>query len=173
MVTSPTGETLLARAVASSRGAGLDVLVAVPPGDNAVAREAARLGAAAAVVADPSLGLSVSIRAGVGFLQADPAIAAALILLADQWRLTGQDLASLVTAWREAPSGMAAARYAGNLGVPAMFGREHFASLLALAGDRGARDLLRSAGPSVAAIDLPLAEIDLDTPAEIAKLARG
>ena len=171
MLSLPTGETLLARAVASARQADLEALVAVPPGDNDVAREAARLGAPVAVVADPAAGMSASIRAGIERLEADPGISAVLMMLADQWRLTAGDLTSLLAAWRESPSQVAAARYSGRLGVPAVFGRGHFPSLASLEGDRGARDLLRSSGLAVTAVDLPSAEADLDTPAQIPKLA--
>ena len=168
-----TGETLLERAVATARGAGLEALVAVPPGESAAAREAARLGAASVVVPDAHLGMSASIRAGIGRLKADPAVEGVLILLADQWRVTPHDLAALVAAWEASATGMAAARYSGKLGVPAVFGRVHFGLLCGLEGDRGARDLLRGRAGEVAAVDLPHAGVDLDTPAEIPNAARG
>jgi CTP:molybdopterin cytidylyltransferase MocA len=173
MIKLPTGETLLARAIASARGAGLHAVVAIPPGDDTLAREAVLRGATFVVVKDAQTGMSASIRAGIASIESDPGIDAALILLADQWRVSADHLGMLVHAWRSSPSRMAGARYAGTLGVPAVFGREHFATLLSLQGDRGARDLLRDAARPVATVDMPAAEVDLDAPADIARLLTG
>ena len=57
---------------------------------------------------------------------------------------------------------MAASRYAGVLGPPAIFPQRRFADLEALTGDTGARALLREAGADVAAVDWPAGEDDLD-----------
>jgi len=60
---------------------------------------------------------------------------------------------------------LCASRYAGRNGVPAFFPREHFASLMSLNGDTGARELLSGASQ----IDLPYGELDVDTADELAR----
>ena len=162
------GQTLLARTLATAGAADLEPVLVVPPGDNPVAAEAARLGARVVSVGDPSDGMSASIRAGIEALSADPAVDGVLILLADQWRLAPADLQRLAEAWRQSPSGLAAAFYAGGAGVPAVFGRAWFPVLMRLTGDRGARDILRCAHPPAALVHVAAAEADIDTPTDLA-----
>ena len=64
-----------------------------------------------------------------------------------------------------------AARYAGRLGAPALFTREHFAALAALTGEEGARDLIHADPTRVAAVDLPELAHDLDTPEDLIRRA--
>ena len=165
---SMNGQTLLARAAATAGAAGLELTVAVPAGDNSVAQAAAELGERVVEVPDAAEGMSASIRAGIAALSSDSAVAGVLIMLADQWRIGPEDLKRLIVAWKGASNGLAAARYAGTLGVPAIFGRSWFGALAALEGDQGARGLLRNAAPPPAVVDLPAAADDLDTPAELA-----
>ncbi|HXS26272.1 MAG TPA: nucleotidyltransferase family protein [Steroidobacteraceae bacterium] len=115
-----------------------------------------------------SEGLGSSIRAGVARLP--PSCDGALITLADQAAVTVDDLRRLAGTWRREPSHIVAARYEGRLGVPAVFPRADFASLGALRGDRGARDLLRRSRDRVIGIDLSNAAIDIDTPEDLLRL---
>lgn len=89
-----------------------------------------------------------------------------VLAVCDQPGFSADALARLREAWVAEPGGVAAARYAGRLGTPAIFHRRHFAQLRALQGDQGARDLLRQ--PQVAACDLPGLARDLDTPEDYA-----
>jgi len=65
---------------------------------------------------------------------------------------------------------MAAARYGGRQGAPALFLRAHFPELLSLTGENGARAILNGAPEEVAAVDLPELAADLDIPADSAGL---
>jgi molybdenum cofactor cytidylyltransferase len=87
-------------------------------------------------------GVASSIRVGVAWASAQE-FDAVMIVAADQLRITRNHLDALVAAHREADL-IAASRYSGVLGVPAVFPRSSYASLMALAGDRGARDVLRA-----------------------------
>ena len=53
---------------------------------------------------------------------------------------------------------------------PALFLREHFPALSSLTGEEGARALAQRPRGEVAAVDLPELALDLDTPADFARL---
>jgi len=111
-------------------------------------------------------GLSSSIAAGVASLGEE--VDHVLLLLADQVALTPAHLAGLVDHHlSRVHPGISCARYGGVLGIPALFAREWFPTLLNLRGDRGARDLLRSDWARPAVADMPEAAIDIDTPEDL------
>jgi molybdenum cofactor cytidylyltransferase len=113
-------------------------------------------------------GLGSSIRAGVARLPA--ACTGVLLLLADQPAVTSDDLKRLAGAWRRQPHCIAAARYAGTTGVPAIFPRSLFRELAELRGDVGARVLLRRNADRVVRVPMESAAIDLDTPEDLLAL---
>ena len=106
-------------------------------------------------------GMASSIRCAAEWATTTGASALALVVC-DQPRLTATHLRELVDAHRTT-SATIASRYQGRLGVPAVLGHVRFGDLLALTGDRGARDLLAGAG----AIDWPDGAIDVDVPAHL------
>ncbi len=112
-------------------------------------------------------GMGSSLRAGMAALaRLAPTAGRVLLLVCDQPLLGASHLLALLEA--EAPHGVAAAEYGGRLGVPAVFAREHFPALAAVAGDRGARALLR--GMAVTAVAMPEAAVDIDTPGDLEAL---
>jgi len=124
-------------------------------------------GEAVRVVRNPEWhdGLSASIRRGVAAAGAGPV----MILLADQAAVTGDDLAALLSSWRQYPGRIAASRYGGALGVPAIFPPACRDALQQLDGDRGAKSLLAES-TEISAVDMPNAAFDLDTPEDLALL---
>jgi molybdenum cofactor cytidylyltransferase len=119
-------------------------------------------------------GLASSIRTGLDALEIfSRTLDAVLIVPADLPAFSAAAVARLVAAYHTAGHDIAAARYAGHLGSPALFARAHFASLRALHGDQGARTLLAAHADTVAAVDLPELELDLDTPADYKHLKQG
>lgn len=105
-------------------------------------------------------GIGSSIRAGIAWASSADA---ALLLTCDQLEVETSHLLRLV-----GPGLLTASRYAGTLGIPAVFPRAWFPALFALRGDCGARPLLSGA----IAIDWPAGERDLDTPADLEALLR-
>ena len=91
------------------------------------------------------------------------------ITLGDQVALTANDYAALFSTWRETGQ-RCAARYQGQLGVPAIVLAEDFDELMRLTGDRGAKTLLTSLWQQgrLIAIDMPHAATDIDTRADLA-----
>jgi molybdenum cofactor cytidylyltransferase len=114
-------------------------------------------------------GMAASIRAGVTTLQQfSRQLDGALIALCDQPAFSAAVIAQLAAALEATGRGIAAARYAGRNGAPALFRREHFAALTHLTGEEGARALLNDDPSRVAAVDLPELALDLDTPDDLA-----
>ena len=117
---------------------------------------------------DWRVGLASSIRAGVTRLPA--ACTGAMLVLADQAAVTADDLKRLAGTWRRQPQCIAAAMYAGTIGVPAIFPRTSFRELTELRGDAGARALLRRNSDRLVRVAMESAAIDLDTPEDLLAL---
>jgi molybdenum cofactor cytidylyltransferase len=115
---------------------------------------------------DYETGVASSIRAGLSVMR--PGSAGVLIALADQVAVTADDLRRLLGVWRENPDGIAAARYSGAVGAPAILPHTLFAELSALEGDRGAKVLLQRHAARVVAVSMPAAALDIDTPEALA-----
>ena len=117
-------------------------------------------------------GMASSLRAGVNTLRTfSRALDGALVAVADQPAFSADVIARLVDARQKSGRGIVAACYAERLGVPALFGCEHFAALTALTGEEGARHFLAAHAAETAAVDLPELAMDLDTPDDVARLA--
>lgn len=116
-------------------------------------------------------GMASSIRRGLAALP--PACDAVLLLLGDQVAVTADDLKRLITAWRGEAGAIAAAAYAGHVGVPAIFPAALFTELAQLRGDRGAREVLERNAFRLTRVPMPNAAVDLDTPEDLAALAAG
>jgi molybdenum cofactor cytidylyltransferase len=114
--------------------------------------------------ADYAAGQSTSLRAGIAALEPD--VAAAMILLGDQPFVTAAIINQLIGAWQTSGKSIVAPSFRGQRGNPVLFSRVVFPELLAVTGDRGARDVLRADPARVELVpfddDRPL--IDIDTP---------
>ena len=162
---------LLLHAVAAARGALPNAPLIVVVGAEALRLRLTlrRARCAARVVANSlwAQGLATSLHAGLG--AAPRTSRAALVLLVDQPRVGTAALERLLAAWRRHPHVPAAASYDGRSGVPAILPRRRWKELRSLHGDQGARALLRSSS-ALTLVDMPEAALDIDTPADLAKL---
>jgi len=113
-------------------------------------------------------GIASSIRAAVEWARRTGAHAL-VITLADQPLLEVTHLAALRDAWL-AGAPIAASRFAGVVGAPAIFDRSAWDELANLTGDQGAGRLLRDR--EVVAIDWPAGALDVDTDDDVAALLR-
>ena len=112
-------------------------------------------------------GLASSIRQAV---QAAQGIDASGLLLvhADQYRVTADDLRTLHNAWSASPSSACVATYGGDFGPPVIFPKHCFDKLQQLQGDVGGRRILASLRESqLIRVPLPNALHDLDTPSQL------
>ena len=113
-------------------------------------------------------GLAGSLKAGLA--AAPHATRAVLVMLSDQPAVTAAVLRRQIDGWRRRPNVAAAARYSRGIGVPAILPRRLWRQLRELAGDVGARAILRSLA-EITAVDMPEAELDIDTAEDLKKLA--
>lgn len=165
------GQPLVARAATAALAAGAHPVVVVL-GANAEQIRPALNGLKVVVALNPgwSEGMASSVRAGLQALgAADPKIDAVLLTVCDQPAFNADVIQRLLGGLQTSGRGIAAARYAGRNGVPALFRREHFYALAALKGDQGARALLNGNPDGVLSFDLPELALDLDTPEDLAR----
>jgi xanthine dehydrogenase accessory factor len=113
-------------------------------------------------------GIASSIRAAVRWAESSNA-GALLITLSDQPLITPAHLVALRDAWL-AGAPIAASRFRGILGAPAIFDRSRWDALARLEGDQGAARLLRDA--DVVAIDWPAGAVDIDTADDVEALVK-
>lgn len=172
----PYGEgTLLSHAIAQAQGADFDrVIVILGAQAGLIAPILERT--TAEIVVNPrwDAGMGSSIRSGLKYLQdrgQRPSVLGVLgVLVADQPYVTAVHLIAMRKLLAESGSPAVAAEYDGHYGVPALFRRNVFPLLASLPPEAGARQLLRSKQISVAGFPLPEAAVDIDTPADFAKV---
>ena len=112
-------------------------------------------------------GMSSAVRMGTYRIGAK--CQAIMLMLCDQPMISRADFSSLVDAWISHPERIAAAKYAGICGVPAIFPLNCRDELMSLRGDEGAKRIIENA-QSVSAVKMPNAEFDIDTPDDFSKL---
>ena len=109
-------------------------------------------------------GMASSIRTGIQqLLTLFPQIDGLLFLVCDQPFLRADLLCKLISLQKHGDLPVAASRYGGRLGTPALFHQSVFARLLELTGDAGARKLLESMEDQVAVLDFEKGMYDIDT----------
>ncbi|HXE33689.1 MAG TPA: nucleotidyltransferase family protein [Verrucomicrobiae bacterium] len=166
------GETLLRRTVRIAAESGCHRVVVVL--GFAVGRmrgELEGLDAIAVVNERWRAGMGSSMRCGVeAALQINPRPENILLLVCDQFRLTADFLRGLIRVHGCPEYPIAAARYNGRLGVPAVFSSIFFPNLLAVSEEHGARRILERNAEHVAPVDFPDGELDLDTPEDLKRL---
>ena len=116
-------------------------------------------------------GIASSLRAALAHLSGNARVGAVCIGLADQPRIGAASYQRLAHE-RRAGAALAAATYAGERRNPVLLGSEHWPAALALRGDEGARQLMRT---------LPVAEVpcdgtgdpfDVDSTADLVEIER-
>ena len=119
---------------------------------------------------DWATGMGGSIAAGVSALEAqNPGLAAIIVMLCDQPLLTPEVLQQLQRQFLATGQPLVATAYAGTRGVPALFARDVFPDLRALAGATGARELLRRYA-HLPAVEFAGGAVDVDTAEQYAAL---
>jgi molybdenum cofactor cytidylyltransferase len=153
------------------RGAPVDeIVVVVPVEHDAIRRALAGLDARFVVNPHADRGMGGSIARGVDALT--PATTAALVALADEPMAGRAALLRVVERYDVGGAAIVAPTYRGVSGHPVLFDRSTFDELRALSGDRGARAVVNREAGRVAVVEMNEAQpIDVDTPADLARLA--
>lgn len=173
------GEPMVVRAVRTALASqASEVIVVVGAYADAVTAALAEVRASAGnrlrLVTNPlfASGQASSIRTAVSALGGR--CGAALFLPVDQPFVPAGLLNRLISAWRNGAH-IAAVAVGGELrGAPAIFDQIHFAELLRLEGDVGARPLLRQYQSEIITVAANEAELrDIDTPEALAAANRN
>ena len=168
-------ETLLKRAIRLSNEAGASPVFAVLGAHFEIISASIPFNDATVVFNSHwEQGIASSIHAGLRALNGNATgtngsqPSGALLLSCDQPRLTAAHLRALMETFAaQAEPSIVASAYAGVRGVPAMFPRGVFADLLALRGDKGARELLAQPPCPLVVVEFPGGEVDIDVPADL------
>ena len=157
------GETLLDRAVRVAGDAGCEPAVVVLGAYAKQIEAGCDLRRAWVVVhAGWMEGMGSSVRAGMELVQGFAEVRGVVVMTCDMPEVTAAHLRLL----SEEPEVVVGSQYEGRRGVPAYFPRASFAELLAMSGDAGAREILRSAR----VVELAGGEMDVDTAADVQRL---
>ncbi len=119
---------------------------------------------------DFAQGQNTSLRSGIAALGDD--VAGAIILLGDQPQVTSRIISRLVAAFSESGAEIVQPVYSGTPGNPVLFRRTVFPELLAITGDRGARDVIQQKRDAVLRVPFPdmAVPLDVDTDEDFARL---
>lgn len=166
------GENLVQRAVRVATESGLDPVIVVL-GAYASSIEPFLAGFPDITVAindEWASGQASSLRVGIEQAASEQPDGA-LILLADQPLIDSSSIENLLDAF-DSEHRIIASRYDGVLGVPAVFGFEHFGALTTLEGDHGAGAWIRERGDYVTGVTMDEATFDIDTQDDLKHLPR-
>ena len=109
-------------------------------------------------------GMASSIRCGIKeALEIEPNLDGLIIMVCDQPFVDSLLLKKLLETQHQTGLPVVSSYYNSSPGVPALFHKSFFESLLALKGDTGARKLLKECKDVVANVDFPDGVIDIDT----------
>jgi len=167
------GETLLAHGVYQAVDAGFQPVVVVIGAQAEAVRES--LAHKPVVIVENAAwqtGMGSSISAGMRRLTEGAIPPASIaILLADQPLVESRHLQAMQALLEGNEADAIAAEYGGTVGVPAIFTSAMFEHVGNLPPTEGARRLLRHPHFKILSFPLPEAEVDLDTPEDLAALA--
>lgn len=108
-------------------------------------------------------GMSSSIEVGMQAL-VNQNIEGVVITLCDQPFVSTQIINQLIAAYYSTGKSIVACKYAGTLGVPALFSRALFPELMKLDATTGAKYLIKKYPEQVFCVSFPEGAIDIDTP---------
>ncbi|HJV86793.1 MAG TPA: nucleotidyltransferase family protein [Noviherbaspirillum sp.] len=140
------------------------VLAVVRPEQHALAAELRAIGCEVTVCQNANEGMAASL---VHALSQARDAAGWLIALADMPHVQSRTMAALSAAIQQ-DTDIAVPIYRGLRGNPVAFGRAHLHDLLALRGDQGARQLLKTRPLTEVVTDDPGIVRDIDTVADLA-----
>jgi molybdenum cofactor cytidylyltransferase len=116
-------------------------------------------------------GMSGSIHLGIQtLLEAQPDVSCCIITVCDQPYINSQIFKILINKFKTEGCGIIASAYADTAGTPVLFSKPHFADLLQLKGQEGAKKLLKMFENEVNLVPFEKGEIDIDTEADYRNL---
>ena len=166
------GKTLLTHVVAESLAASLQPVVVVTGAYQAEIHDSLK-GQAVNIIHNPrwETGMASGIFAGLmKALSIEPHLGAVIVAVCDQPYISAELFRSLVKTHTVSGKGLVACRYSETIGTPVLFDQRYFKELSALAGDTGAKQLLKRYPEDVTTIPFPKGNIDIDTEEDFQRL---
>ena len=160
----PSGGTVVAASARAMLAALPRVVAVVGPEGEGVAAELRALGCDVTVCADAADGMGVSLAHALS--HAGHEAEGWLIALGDMPHVQPSTITALAQAIEQG-SGIAAPMMNGRRGNPVAFGRRHLSALLALHGDQGARNIVKSNPVNEIEVGDPGIFQDVDTPEDL------
>ncbi|HYG38274.1 MAG TPA: nucleotidyltransferase family protein [Cytophagales bacterium] len=109
-------------------------------------------------------GMGNSIKAGLSYIiKAVAQVEAVIIMVCDQPLVTTAYLEKMIQKYSDCGKRIIASSYAATLGVPALFHKSIFPSILQLDDTHGAKMIIESNPEDVETISFPEGAIDIDT----------
>ncbi len=119
-------------------------------------------------------GMGSSIRFGLKqMIDTDPDMDGVMILVCDQPFIKSESIQSLIQIQKSTGLPMAACFYEDIVGTPALFHQSMFSDLLKLAGDTGAKKIMKDKLDNVAKLNFEKGVIDIDTMEDYQKIIQG
>lgn len=119
---------------------------------------------------DWETGMASSIRTGIEHLIVTAETSATVVMLCDQPLVDEMLINRLIDKYRTTGAPLVAAKYNETHGVPALFDKRLYPSLLALTGLQGAKIIIIDHSADLAEIPVPAAAFDIDTLADYVQL---
>jgi len=162
------GRTLLTRAVEACLAGGCSPVRAILGAGVADLARWVPGGAEVVVHVGWAEGIGSTVRVAIAAVAADPDRPDAVLLaVCDQPAFDAAVVRRLLRTRERSAAPIVASAYAGTVGVPAVFDRVIWPELAALAGDCGARDVIRRDPDRVCAVPWPPGARDVDRPADL------
>jgi len=158
------GSPLVARAAAAALDAGAHPVIVVLGADSDLAVPVLMGidGITTVINEGWRSGVASSLTAGIAALLEHGDFDGFLVTLVDQPKIGAAALQRLIDAFDDSHR-IVASSYAETIGVPAIFGKEFADELLKLTGDTGAKQFLLDDTDRVTLVEMPEAEMDIDT----------
>jgi molybdenum cofactor cytidylyltransferase len=160
----PAGEPVVLASARKLLAVLPKVIAVVPPADGGVAALLRAQGCEVTLCADADSGMGASLAHAIR--HSLPAADTWVVALGDMPFVRPETIEALLAALAGG-AGIAAPVMAGRRGNPVAFGHAHLAALLALQGDQGARNLLKSFPVTQVDVSDPGIFQDIDTPADL------
>ena len=166
------GKTMLSHVIAESLAASLQPVVVVT-GAHHVEIHDSLSGQAVNIVFNSSweTGMASGIAAGLQeILSLQPRLRGVIVAVCDQPYISSELFRSLVQKQLDSGKGLIACVYSEIAGTPVLFDCRYFKELATLAGDAGAKQLLKQYPDDVTTIPFPDGSIDIDTEEDFQRL---
>ena len=164
------GTSVLRRAVATAREAGLDpVLVVLGHESGRGLAELEGLSCTPVLNQEYASGMNTSVRAGISGVPADAT--GAVLMLADMPFVTAGMLRSLVDRYRAGEEPLVVSTYGEVLAPPILYGRPLFGELRALDGDGCGKRVVKAHRAEAIEVEWPPSALtDLDVPDDLERV---